>query len=375
MPNLSFNVRMFLHKFDSLSQSGADFGRIEAFLAESLEKARESEDFDSALIVAGERVNFYRRFGRYDEIDKVVEEYLDLAAPAKIENTSRQADVLLVSATALFSAGEYDKAENLYLQAEQTVEKQCGLSGKSCENSLAGNNVSGNNVSGNNVSGNNVSGNNSAERLPLIYSGLSRIYARTGRVEQAAEKLRTVLDGLEKRQEISPSDLNVLRDCAAINTELSMLFFKSSDIDPSADSAADSAAPADSALRYAERAVQICEKNGIYGDVYALALLQHAQMMQAQMMQAFSGFGAKSAYSENCAASENCDFSEDSAADSAADSADEIKTMSALETAFSKASEASFESFGAGSDCYLAAESALSLIRARLAALRSQPSR
>ena len=58
-----------------------------------------------------------------------------------------------------------------------------------------------------------------------------------------------------------------------------MLFFKSSDIDPSADSAADSAAPADSALRYAERAVQICEKNGIYGDVYALALLQHAQMM------------------------------------------------------------------------------------------------
>ena len=365
MPNLSFNVRMFLHKFDSLSQSGADFGRIEAFLAESLEKARESEDFDSALIVAGERVNFYRRFGRYDEIDKVVEEYLDLAAPAKIENTSRQVDVLLVSATALFSAGEYDKAENLYLQAEQTVEKQCGLSGKSCENSPAGNNVF----------GNNVSGNNSAERLPLIYSGLSRIYARTGRVEQAAEKLRTVLDGLEKRQEISPSDLNVLRDCAAINTELSMLFFKSSDIDPSADSAADSAAPADSALRYAERAVQICEKNGIYGDVYALALLQHAQMMHAQMMQAFSGFGAKSAYSENCAASENCDFSEDSAADSAADSADEIKTMSALETAFSKASEASFESFGAGSDCYLAAESALSLIRARLAVLRSQPSR
>lgn len=365
MPNLSFNVRMFLHKFDSLSQSGADFGRIEAFLAESLEKARESEDFDSALIVAGERVNFYRRFGRYDEIDKVVEEYLDLAAPAKIENTSRQADVLLVSATALFSAGEYDKAENLYLQAEQTVEKQCGLSGKSCENSPAGNNVF----------GNNVSGNNSAERLPLIYSGLSRIYARTGRVEQAAEKLRTVLDGLEKRQEISPSDLNVLRDCAAINTELSMLFFKSSDIDPSADFAADSAAPADSALRYAERAVQICEKNGIYGDVYALALLQHAQMMHAQMMQAFSGFGAKSAYSENCAASENCDFSEDSAADSAADSADEIKTMSALETAFSKASEASFESFGAGSDCYLAAESALSLIRARLAVLRSQPSR
>lgn len=364
MPNLSFNVRMFLHKFDSLSQSGADFGRIEAFLAESLEKARESEDFDSALIVAGERVNFYRRFGRYDEIDKVVEEYLDLAAPAKIENTSRQADVLLVSATALFS-GEYDKAENLYLQAEQTVEKQCGLSGKSCENSPAGNNVF----------GNNVSGNNSAERLPLIYSGLSRIYARTGRVEQAAEKLRTVLDGLEKRQEISPSDLNVLRDCAAINTELSMLFFKSSDIDPSADFAADSAAPADSALRYAERAVQICEKNGIYGDVYALALLQHAQMMHAQMMQAFSGFGAKSAYSENCAASENCDFSEDSAADSAADSADEIKTMSALETAFSKASEASFESFGAGSDCYLAAESALSLIRARLAVLRSQPSR
>lgn len=361
MPNLSFNVRMFLHKFDSLSQSGADFGRIEAFLAESLEKARESEDFDSALIVAGERVNFYRRFGRYDEIYKVVEEYLDLAAPAKIENTSRQADVLLVSATALFSAGEYDKAENLYLQAEQTVEKQCGLSGKSCENSPAGNNVS----------GNNSAGNSSAERLPLIYSGLSRIYARTGRVEQAAEKLRTVLDGLEKRQEISPSDLNVLRDCAAINTELSMLFFKSSDIDPSADSAA----PADSALRYAERAVQICEKNGIYGDVYALALLQHAQMMQAQMMQAFSGFGAKSAYSENCAASENCDFSEDSAADSAADSADEIKTMSALETAFSKASEASFESFGAGSDCYLAAESALSLIRARLAALRSQPSR
>ena len=139
--------------------------------------------------------------------------------------------------------------------------------------------------------------------------------------------------------------------------------------------AADSAAPADSALRYAERAVQICEKNGIYGDVYALALLQHAQMMQAQMMLAFSGFGAKSAYSENCAASENCDFSEDSAADSAADSADEIKTMSALETAFSKASEASFESFGAGIDCYLAAESALSLIRARLAALRSQPSR
>lgn len=365
MPNLSFNVRMFLHKFDSLSQSGADFGRIEAFLAESLEKARESEDFDSALIVAGERVNFYRRFGRYDEIDKVVEEYLDLAAPAKIENTSRQVDVLLVSATALFSAGEYDKAENLYLQAEQTVEKQCGLSGKSCENSPAGNNVF----------GNNVSGNNSAERLPLIYSGLSRIYARTGRVEQAAEKLRTVLDGLEKRQEISPSDLNVLRDCAAINTELSMLFFKSSDIDPSADFAADSAAPADSALRYAERAVQICEKNGIYGDVYALALLQHAQMMHAQMMQAFSGFGAKSAYSENCPASENCDFSEDSAADSAADSADEIKTMSALETAFSKASEASFESFGAGSDCYLAAESALSLIRARLAVLRSQPSR
>lgn len=365
MPNLSFNVRMFLHKFDSLSQSGADFGRIEAFLAESLEKARESEDFDSALIVAGERVNFYRRFGRYDEIDKVVEEYLDLAAPAKIENTSRQVDVLLVSATALFSAGEYDKAENLYLQAEQTVEKQCGLSGKSCENSPAGNNVF-----GNNVSGNNSVGNSSAERLPLIYSGLSRIYARTGRVEQAAEKLRTVLDGLEKRQEISPSDLNVLRDCAAINTELSMLFFKSSDIDPSADSAADSAAPADSALRYAERAVQICEKNGIYGDVYALALLQHAQMMQA-----FSGFGAKSAYSENCAASENCDFSEDSAADSAADSADEIKTMSALETAFSKASEASFESFGAGSDCYLAAESALSLIRARLAVLRSQPSR
>lgn len=365
MPNLSFNVRMFLHKFDSLSQSGADFGRIEAFLVESLEKARESEDFDSALIVAGERVNFYRRFGRYDEIYKVVEEYLDLAAPAKIENTSRQADVLLVSATALFSAGEYDKAENLYLQAEQTVEKQCGLSGKSCEKSPAGNNVS----------GNNVSGNNSAERLPLIYSGLSRIYARTGRVEQAAEKLRTVLDGLEKRQEISPSDLNVLRDCAAINTELSMLFFKSSDIDPSAGSAADSAAPADSALRYAERAVQICEKNGIYGDVYALALLQHAQMMHAQMMQAFSGFGAKSAYSENCAASENCDFSEDSAADSAADSADEIKTMSALETAFSKASEASFESFGAGSDCYLAAESALSLIRARLAVLRSQPSR
>lgn len=370
MPNLSFNVRMFLHKFDSLSQSGADFGRIEAFLAESLEKARESEDFDSALIVAGERVNFYRRFGRYDEIDKVVEEYLDLAAPAKIENTSRQVDVLLVSATALFSAGEYDKAENLYLQAEQTVEKQCGLSGKSCENSPAGNNVF-----GNNVSGNNSVGNSSAERLPLIYSGLSRIYARTGRVEQAAEKLRTVLDGLEKRQEISPSDLNVLRDCAAINTELSMLFFKSSDIDPSADSAADSAAPADSALRYAERAVQICEKNGIYGDVYALALLQHAQMMHAQMMQAFSGFGAKSAYSENCAASENCDFSEDSAADSAADSADEIKTMSALETAFSKASEASFESFGAGSDCYLAAESALSLIRARLAVLRSQPSR
>lgn len=365
MPNLSFNVRMFLHKFDSLSQSGADFGRIEAFLAESLEKALESEDFDSALIVAGERVNFYRRFGRYDEIDKVVEEYLDLAAPAKIENTSRQVDVLLVSATALFSAGEYDKAENLYLQAEQTVEKQCGLSGKSCENSPAGNNVS----------GNNSAGNSSSERLPLIYSGLSRIYARTGRVEQAAEKLRTVLDGLEKRQEISPSDLNVLRDCAAINTELSMLFFKSSDIDPSADSAADSTAPADSALRYAERAVQICEKNGIYGDVYALALLQHAQMLQAQMMQAFSGFGAKSAYSENCAASENCDFSEDSAADSAADSADEIKTMSALETAFSKASEASFESFGAGSDCYLAAESALSLIRARLAALRSQPSR
>lgn len=370
MPNLSFNVRMFLHKFDSLSQSGADFGRIEAFLAESLEKALESEDFDSALIVAGERVNFYRRFGRYDEIDKVVEEYLDLAAPAKIENTSRQVDVLLVSATALFSAGEYDKAENLYLQAEQTVEKQCGLSGKSCENSPAGNNVS-----GNNSAGNSSAGNSSAERLPLIYSGLSRIYARTGRVEQAAEKLRTVLDGLEKRQEISPSDLNVLRDCAAINTELSMLFFKSSDIDPSADSAADSAAPADSALRYAERAVQICEKNGIYGDVYALALLQHAQMMQAQMMQAFSGFGAKSAYSENCAASENCDFSEDSAADSAADSADEIKTMSALETAFSKASEASFESFGAGSDCYLAAESALSLIRARLAALRSQQSR
>lgn len=200
-----FQLTEFMKKLDELYQK-KQFSDIESYLNNGINEALGRHDEGAALILLNELMGYYRAVSRHEEGAKTAEKALALIASMGLEGTVNHGTTLLNAATGLRAAGENDRAEQAYRQAQDILETQLP---------------------------------EGDYRLASLYNNMSLLYAATDRLEQAAEYARKAMERIEQNPD-APAELAIsLSNLGGMYTRLGK---------------------ADRAREYLERAVRLFEQ-------------------------------------------------------------------------------------------------------------------
>lgn len=159
-----FQITEFMKNLDELYQK-KQFSNIESYLNNGINDALGRHDEGTALILLNELMGYYRSVSRHADCAKAAEKALELICSMGLEGTVNHGTTLLNAATGLRAAGENDRAEKAYQEAQAILENQLPAEDY---------------------------------RLASLYNNMSLLYAATGRLERAAEYARKAMERIEQ---------------------------------------------------------------------------------------------------------------------------------------------------------------------------------
>ena len=114
--NQTINIEDFFARLDGYFQRN-ELEQVEPYLLESLEKAKENEDYAAYIAIGNEMIGFYRSVSQYKKSFDIAEDVLLLMEELQLEDSEHFATTLLNAATAYRAAGDAAQAYNYYRQA------------------------------------------------------------------------------------------------------------------------------------------------------------------------------------------------------------------------------------------------------------------
>ncbi len=117
------DVNRFYKELDNMFNTGKSIDEIDAFLVESLEKAKEEPDYGAYASIGNEMIGFYRSTSEFEKCFRICEDTLMLMEELELEGTEHFATTLLNVATAYRQAGKLEEAVSFYARALQIYER------------------------------------------------------------------------------------------------------------------------------------------------------------------------------------------------------------------------------------------------------------
>ncbi len=110
------NIDDFFSRLDGYFQRN-ELEKVEPYLLESLEQAKENEDYAAYIAIGNEMIGFYRSISQYKKSFDISEDVLLLMEELQLEDSEHFATTLLNAATAYRAAGDVSQAYKYYRQA------------------------------------------------------------------------------------------------------------------------------------------------------------------------------------------------------------------------------------------------------------------
>jgi tetratricopeptide (TPR) repeat protein len=99
-----------------------EIDKVDPFLVDSLQQAKDEEDYAAYISICNEMIGFYRSVSAFEKAYVAAEDVLLLMEELQMEHTEHFATTLLNAATAYRAAGDYAQALRYYKQALQIYE-------------------------------------------------------------------------------------------------------------------------------------------------------------------------------------------------------------------------------------------------------------
>lgn len=211
-------VNKFLEQLDQLYET-VEFGEIEQYLKETLERAALEGEVEGCLSVLNEMMGYYRVAGRYEESILCVEQVLEVMTNIKTISNTVYGTTFLNIATAYRAAQQYQKSEYYYEQAYHFMKEVSG------EESYL---------------------------MASFYNNRSILFAHTERLQEARQDI-------EKAMKIIKGIPDYEMEEAISYTNLGNICFRMNEMDEG--------------IEYMKQAVDIFESHPSYRDVHYVAAL------------------------------------------------------------------------------------------------------
>ncbi len=115
---MKIDIDTFFKKLDEYFQKG-ELDKVEPYLTQTLEMAKEEEDYAAYIAVGNEMIGFYRSVSMFRQAFDIAEDVLLLMEELQLERSEHFATTLLNTATAYRAAGKAQQAYQYYQQALQ----------------------------------------------------------------------------------------------------------------------------------------------------------------------------------------------------------------------------------------------------------------
>lgn len=115
------DVNAFLGQLDTLFSEN-QIEKVDPFLQDSLEKAKEEEDYGAYITICNEMIGFYRSVSQFRKAFDAAEDALLLLEELQLDRSEHFATTLLNAATAYRAAGNFAQAYAYYEQAIRIYE-------------------------------------------------------------------------------------------------------------------------------------------------------------------------------------------------------------------------------------------------------------
>lgn len=172
----TFDTTAFLAHLDELFDTKQATTKVEPYLMEALQEARQKRDRGAELTILNEIMGFYRSQSLHDKGVKFTREALALVESMGLENSAAATTTLINAATEYRAAGEYETALPLYRKAlAQSVQTLAPTDRK----------------------------------IAALHNNLSIAYSDLNRYEEAQKELETALELLERTSPDPATDIDV----------------------------------------------------------------------------------------------------------------------------------------------------------------------
>lgn len=212
------DINEILKKLDALFRQN-EIEKVEPFLLQCLEEAKETESYGVYISICNELIGFYRSVSNYRKSFDVSEDVLLLMEELQLDNTEHFATTLLNVATAYRAAGEGEKSYSYYMRAMKIYEQLLEPDDY---------------------------------RFASLYNNMSILSLEQGKDEKAADELEKALAIIEKLNSDSAERATTL-------TNLALIYFKQN--------------KNEEAREKLELALQIFDRNGKNTDAHYSAAL------------------------------------------------------------------------------------------------------
>ena len=115
------DINVFFGQLDSLFAEN-QIDKVDPFLRDSLQKAKEEEDYGAYITICNEMIGFYRSVSQFQKAFDAAEDVLLLLEELQLDHSEHFATTLLNAATAYRAAGNFKQAYTYYQQALRIYE-------------------------------------------------------------------------------------------------------------------------------------------------------------------------------------------------------------------------------------------------------------
>lgn len=159
-----FDLQKYLQGLDRLYEEGRA-KEAESYLKQGLKLAAAEQDDGAILAILNELMGYYRAASRYEECMLCSEQAIALADAMGLSGTLEYGTMLLNVATGCRAAGNYEKAEELYMETYRIFRKH--LTGPDY-------------------------------RMASLHNNLSLLYSETGRLNEAKKELELAMNTIAR---------------------------------------------------------------------------------------------------------------------------------------------------------------------------------
>lgn len=123
MKGQSMNINQFFQTLDEMFTQAKGIEEIDAFLCESLAKAKEEKDYGAYVSIGNEMIGFYRSISQFEKCFQISEDTLMLMEELQLADSEHFATTLLNVATGYRAAGKLNESLSYYARALQLYEQ------------------------------------------------------------------------------------------------------------------------------------------------------------------------------------------------------------------------------------------------------------